>query len=341
MRRFALGSILGGAAWHFGWEAVRAWLYEQGFHVVNPYLFGIQFGSILHYGITAALVGLGCWLFWKTQPKPAVDKQNAADNSKAIPDIDARAAYLQILESSEWRKEQDRTIDPKGLVSNWREVRLDKEIHKALRNSRLASWGEESLPGTATTPEKPIPPETWDRVEIVFDRSSLPRSAAHFKGSTSLQLGRMAWVGVRFSREQIFQLFPLASSNSGDWRPVFVAIQHIRERAGDGGADKCWPATRLALRQAAYDKRVTMKGRKHLPENNPHSGSEYSSIFTDVESDYWATSEINALATSPDCQSDYHTDPQTAFAWGKRGMSERNRYAELRINWADVLREWP
>ena len=69
MRRFALGSMFGGAAWHFGWEIVRAWLYEQGFHVVNPYLFGIPLSAILHYGVTAALVGLGLWLFWKTREK--------------------------------------------------------------------------------------------------------------------------------------------------------------------------------------------------------------------------------------------------------------------------------
>jgi hypothetical protein len=126
-----------------------------------------------------------------------------------------------------------------------------------------------------------------------------------------------------------------------EWKPMFEAVAHVAKSIGDANADKCWPATRLALRQAAYDKRVKMKGRKHLPENNPHSGSEYSSIFTDVDSDYWATSEINALATSPSCQSDYHTDPQTAYAWGKLGIYERNRYAELRVSWADVLREWP
>ena len=149
----------------------------------------------------------------------------------------------------------------------------------------------------------------------------------------------MAWVGVKFSRQQIFQLFPLEMSDG--YRPICIAIQHIRERTGEADSEELWPATRLALRQAAYDKRVKVRGRKRLPENNPHTGNEYSELFTDVDSSYWATSEINVLATSVENQSFYHTDPQTAFAWGKQGIYERNRYAELKIKWTDVLREWP
>jgi hypothetical protein len=149
----------------------------------------------------------------------------------------------------------------------------------------------------------------------------------------------MAWVAVKFSRHQIFQLFPLEGSD--DYRPIYIAIQHIRERTGDDNKAKLWPATRPALRQAAYDKRVKMRGRKQLPESNPHTGSEYSELFTDIDSSYWTASEINVLATAAEHQSDYHVDPQTAFAWGKRGIRERNRYAELKINWNDVLREWP
>jgi hypothetical protein len=304
--------------------------------------------------IMALCAAVAAWGFWPVAFETAgrivgrTGKKTGpttTEKSKEItlePNIDARSAFFKILESSRWRTEQERTTtDTRHLVYDWLEVRLRGEIHKALRNSKLDSWGEECLQGTATTPEKLIPPEAWDKVEIVFDRGSAPRTAAHFKGYTSRETGRMAWVAVKFSREQIFQLFPLEPSNVDDWRPVFMAVQHIRERMGDSNAGKCWPATRLALRQEAYDKRVKMRGRKHLPENDPHNGSEYSAIFTDVDSEYWTTSEINALATSPDCQTNYHTDSQTAFAWGKLGMYERNRYAELRVNWADILREWP
>jgi hypothetical protein len=259
------------------------------------------------------------------------------------PDIDARLAFFRVLESSAWRKEQEtKTPDTRHMVYDWLEVQLRNEIHVALRNSRLASWGEECLPGTATTPEKPIPPETWDKVEISFDRSSLSRTGAHFKGPTRRELGRMAWVGVRFSSDQLFEMFPLISSDANAWRPVCVGIQHISQRIGDIDESNCFERTRLALRQAAYDKRVRLRAKKQMTEPSPFAGrKEYSDIYTDVDSGYWINSNINALATSYEMHTSHHTDPQTAYAWGKLGMSERNRIYDLQLNWDDVLKEWP
>jgi len=258
-------------------------------------------------------------------------------------DIDSRLAFFRILESSRWRQDQEReTKDTRNLVHDWLEVRLRSEIHKALRNSLLASWGEECLPGTATTPEKPIPPETWDKVEILFDRNSAPRTGAHFKGSTSRELGRMAWVAVRFSSDQIFEMFPLTSPSTNAWKPVCIAIQHISERTGDSEANNCFERTRLALRQAACDKRVRFRAKKQMTEPSPFAGRrEHSDIYTDVDSGYWANSNINALATSRDMQTSHHSDPQTAYAWGKLGIDERNRVYDLQVNWNDVVNEWP
>lgn len=161
------------------------------------------------------------------------------------PNIDARAAFIEILQNSEWRQRQLRnTPDTSHLISNWLEVRLDDEIHRALRNSRLDSWGEECLQGTATTPEKPIPAETWDKIEIVFDRSSLPRTAAHFKGFTSREVGRMAWVGIKFSGKQIFELFPLGPlkiifdlTNPGR---KFWSIEQMKDERGKLVAGTFW-----------------------------------------------------------------------------------------------------
>jgi hypothetical protein len=151
--------------------------------------------------------------------KPPEQSEKLANRE---PDIDAREAFFRILEESEWRENQLRTtIDTTHLVPDWLERRLDNEIHKTLRNSRLASWGEECLPGTAMTPEKPIPPETWDKVEIHFDRmQQFPRTGAHWKGRTSRELGGLAWVAIRFSKEQIFKLFPLVS------RPLKIIFDH-------------------------------------------------------------------------------------------------------------------
>jgi hypothetical protein len=56
-----------------------------------------------------------------------------APTSKPEPDIDARDAFFQILERSEWRQHQLRTTtDTRHLVRDWLEVRLSDEIHKAV-----------------------------------------------------------------------------------------------------------------------------------------------------------------------------------------------------------------
>jgi hypothetical protein len=173
------------------------------------------------------------------------NKRIDADGSVYEPNIDARKAFFEILRNSKWRQQQLRnTTDTRHLVPNWLEVRLDVEIHKALRNSRISSWGEECLQGTATTPEKPIPAEIWDKVEINFDRSSAPRTAAHFKGPTSRELGRMAWVAIKFSDNQIFDLFPLNPleiifdpTNPGK---KFWSIEQMRDESGKQVPGSFW-----------------------------------------------------------------------------------------------------
>jgi hypothetical protein len=153
--------------------------------------------------------------------------------------------------------------------------------------------------------------------------------------------GKLAWVGIKFSCAQIFKMFPLTGSS--DWRPVHVAVEHISARIGDRDESGCYPEARRVLRQRAYDRKVKLRGRKQLVDRPFFRKGEYSEIHTDIDPQYWDTSEINALATSaePRFQSDYHTDPQTAHAWGPKGLDERNRHAQLLVNWSDILREWP
>jgi hypothetical protein len=214
---------------HFGWLILesfldlRGWLFVGGVWVVT--FFGASldlFRSPLNVWLLS-LLAAACasifyigWCFFmmrrQTEPSPKLGDAATEVRPEPKPDIDAREAFFQILENSEWTRDQlSKTTDTSHLVRNWLEVRLDTEIHKALRNSVLNSWGEECLPGTATTPEKPIPSETWDKVEIHFDQSHLPRTGARRKGRLRTEPGPMAWVGVKFSRNQIFQLFPLIS----------------------------------------------------------------------------------------------------------------------------------
>jgi hypothetical protein len=166
----------------------------------------------------------------------------------ARPDIDARDAFFQIYEDSEWREKQLReTTDTSNLVHDWLARRLDNEIHRALRNSHLSSWGEECLAGTRTTPEKPIPPETWDKVEVVFDRQrQFPRTAAHLKGQTSRDVGKMAWIGVRFSKSQMFNQFPLIERpikivfDQANPNRQFWSIEPMKDEAGEQAPGSFW-----------------------------------------------------------------------------------------------------
>lgn len=145
---------------------------------------------------------------------------------------------------------------------------------------------------------------------------------------------------VYLNRHQIEQAWPVISDV---WKPCHLAIQYIGERIGDKDSKNCFPDARRGLRQAAYNKRVAVRGKKQLSDRRMIREGEYSDIHTDIDSDYWINSEINALATSADSrtQTMYHTDPQTASAWGPKGLDERNRYAELLVNWPQILREWP
>jgi len=127
-----------------------------------------------------------------------------------------------------------------------------------------------------------------------------------------------------------------------NWRPIYRAIEHIGERIGDTNTADCLPDARLALRKAAHEKRIALQGRKEMPGSNGfRNRNSYSKVHTDIDSGYWSNSKINAYATSPDFQEDYHTEPETGLAWGPKGWDEKNHYANMRVNWADIIREWP
>jgi hypothetical protein len=143
---------------------------------------------------------------WGNSSRP-----RATGQWKARPDIDARNAFFQILQESKWSEGQlATTTNTNQLTYDWLERRLNTEIHRALRNSELEAWGEEVLSRTVDTPEKPIPADAWDRVEIHFDRTDTPRTSALWRIDRSGL--RTAWAGVKFSGEQIFKFFPLKRS---------------------------------------------------------------------------------------------------------------------------------
>jgi|HubBroStandDraft_6_1064221.scaffolds.fasta_scaffold618950_2 hypothetical protein len=51
---------------------------------------------------------------------------------------------------------------------------------------------------------------------------------------------------------------------------------------------------------------------------------------------------MSAITTSAESQTiPSHTTPTTAYAWGPKGVYERNYYTQLLVNWSDVIRKWP
>jgi hypothetical protein len=55
-------TFLASAAWLYRWEAIRAWLYERAFHVMER----IGSDQLVHWGLPVLLVITGVILFWKT-----------------------------------------------------------------------------------------------------------------------------------------------------------------------------------------------------------------------------------------------------------------------------------
>jgi len=63
MRRIlGFAAFLAAAAWDLRWEAIRAFLYDRGFHFMGL----MEIDTWAHWGIPVALVICGCYLFWRT-----------------------------------------------------------------------------------------------------------------------------------------------------------------------------------------------------------------------------------------------------------------------------------
>jgi hypothetical protein len=280
--------------------------------------------------------------------EPMISKERALNQSQpqpeVQPDIDASEAYFQILSTSEWRVEQERTTaDTSQLVYDWLEVRLSDEIHRALRNSRLQAWGEECLPGTATTPEKPIPPDTWDRTVIVFDNRNL-RTSAHFRGRTSREVGRMAWVAVKFSKQQIFGIFPPMPAPSLDR----ISMAQLLKMAADMGWNFSSESLHLidmqdAIRQGGLDGTLAVWGRRTrwtderimrdevLEKIPPEHWKEFRvSLFRAAEDNFYTKSWCYKASETLQGYLDLHVERGQTSAWLKKDAAVFRGRARLR-----------
>jgi len=126
---------------------------------------------------------------------------------------------------------------------------------------------------------------------------------------------------------------------SENFVPIHNAVAHVAARIGDTDEGQCYPTTRTALRQKASDGSLQLRGRKEL---NIEGQTRFSDVHIDIPKEYWANSLIGSMATSSAYENrDTHTNPETAYSWGLKGVYEKNRYSSLLVEWNEVLRLWP
>jgi hypothetical protein len=119
--------------------------------------------------------------------------------------------------------------------------------------------------------------------------------------------------------------------------PVWLAVAHVSEAIGDQNIKHCYPKSIEALRHAAENGALEIWGRKQ----NPAYESQYWLNHTLIDPEYWRISTINVLSTDRNYRDHYHTLPRRVESWGRRGIYERKRYADLQVNAAQLAALWP
>lgn len=126
-----------------------------------------------------------------------------------------------------------------------------------------------------------------------------------------------------------------------DVAPIWQATQHIARCIGEPHDATCLPKARAALRQAAADGVVAIRGRKQLPNKFASNRSEFDELLTDVPPKYWLDSVLTAMATAAPGDgwaAVIQTMPRTADAWKD---DKYNGYADLRVNMREIRKAWP
>ena len=161
------------------------------------------------------------------------------------------------------------------------------------------------------------------------------RYAQHENHDDFIRIARK-WMALHRDKVQVVLL-----ERDDLYLPMHKAVAHISDCIGDYDAKNCFPQARLVIRQNALDGKLRIRGCKELNKNS--GATEFSAVHTMVPAEYWAKSTVGALATAGDEHAirDTHTNPETVYAWGEKGVYEKNRYSNLLVNWIDVLKLWP
>ena len=127
------------------------------------------------------------------------------------------------------------------------------------------------------------------------------------------------------------------STTASAWVPLWHVIEPIASAIGDSREPELYARTRLSIRQAALDGRLRIRGR-HEIERPGQDRTLFSDVYTEIPSAYWKHSVINAFAIGALYEADRHTNPETVYAWGPKGLLETHCYTGLQLNSDDVLK---
>jgi len=125
------------------------------------------------------------------------------------------------------------------------------------------------------------------------------------------------------------------STTASPWVPLWRIVERIASAIGDSRELEHYARTRLRIRQAALDGQLSIRGR-HEIDNAGQDRTKFSDVYTEIPPAYWKNSVINALATGATFEADRHTNPETVYAWGQKGLHEPNCYTGLQLNSDDV-----
>ena len=296
--------------------------------------------TVATYALPLVIVWLLVWGVYRLGQSSATapQKQDAIHSADALQpvqqedikaDIDAREAFYQILQKSEWRvSQQSNPPDPRTVRSDWLKIRLSTEIHNHLAQGRLTAWGETNL-ANSTGPQRRIKPEEWEQSEIVFDEQrQFPRTYAKFRNND-----RVSHHGVMFSETQIFRLFPLVQSNTPSIdRITITELLQLATAFGWNFSDNSVHLIDLqeALQQGGLDATLVIWGKLAKWTSDDLMRQE---PLEKISSDHWKDHRVHLFAARDgDNFSTYSWSPTTQ-PFGKRQYIDLHVERFQAISW--------
>jgi hypothetical protein len=187
-----------------GGAIATVWSALQGASWLDRTLYGLVGLAAILTLIAAGRLVINVWRSEDARTDKKVEETSKEPAFEPQADIDAREAFFQIIEKSEWA-DQQLAPDPRTTRDGWLKTRLSTAIHNDLAQGKLSAWGETNM-AQGTGPQRKINSEEWEKSEILFDdlNPAIPRTMAKWRNNDRASLH-----GIMFSRTQIFRLFPL------------------------------------------------------------------------------------------------------------------------------------